>query len=82
MRDDIKRLYRVPEDGRIGGLCAGLGEYFGLDPVFFRLAWVAITVMTGVVPGIVAYLIAWILVPREPVSQVATPVERLDGTRA
>ena len=62
-------------------MCAGLGEYFRLDPVFFRLAWVAITIMTGVVPGTVAYLIAWLMVPQEPMPRVAQPVERLDPTR-
>jgi phage shock protein C len=82
MRNDIKRLYRVPADGRIAGLCAGLGDYFRLDPVFFRLAWVAVTVMTGVVPGTVAYLIAWLLVPREPLPAAAKQVERLDRTHA
>jgi len=82
MRDDIQRLYRVPEDGRIAGLCAGLGEYFRVDPVFFRLAWVAVTVMTGVVPGTLAYLIAWLLVPREPQPRASEQAEGLDGTRA
>lgn len=82
MRDDIKRLHRVPADGKIAGVCAGLGEYFRLDPVFFRLAWTAVTLMTGVVPGIVAYLIAWILVPREPISHAAEQVEHPSGSRA
>jgi phage shock protein C len=82
MRDDIKRLYRVPEDGRVAGLCAGLGEYFRVDPVFFRLAWVALTVMTGVVPGTLAYLIAWLLVPRVPLLRAGEHAEDLDGTHA
>ena len=82
MRNDIKRLYRAPADGKIAGLCAGLGDYFGLDPVFFRLAWVAVTVMTGVVPGTVAYLIAWLLVPAEPQPRAAEQAERPDPTRA
>lgn len=82
MRNDIKRLYRVPADGKIAGLCAGLGEYFRLDPVFFRLAWAAVTIMTGVVPGTLAYLIAWLLVPPAPLARAAEPVEGLDQTRA
>jgi phage shock protein C len=82
MRNDIKRLYRVPEDGKIAGLCAGLGAYFRVDPVFFRLAWVAVTVMTGVVPGTLAYLVAWLLVPREPLPRASERAEGLDGTRA
>ncbi len=82
MRDDIKRLYRYPADGKIAGLCAGLGEFFQVDPVFFRLAWVAVTIMTGVVPGTLAYLIAWYLVPQEPVPRASEQVSRSEPTRA
>ena len=82
MSSDFKRLYRSPADGKIAGLCAGLGEYFRLDPVFFRLAWVAVTIMTGVLPGTLAYLIAWFLVPQEPLPRAAEQVEPLNQTRA
>jgi len=82
MRNDIKRLCRSPEDGQIAGLCAGLGDFFRVDPVFFRLAWVAITIMTGFLPGTLAYLIAWFLVPREPLPRATEQVETLNQTRA
>ena len=66
MTGPIKRLYRLPDEARLAGVCAGLGEYVGLDPVVVRLLWVVITCVTGVIPGVLAYLIAWIIVPQEP----------------
>jgi len=50
----------------IGGVCAGLGEYFNVDPVFLRIAMVLLVIAHGV--GILAYLIALIIIPREPLS--------------
>ena len=66
MNKDIKRLCRSPEEAQLVGVCGGIGVFFGVDPVFVRLAWVAATLLTGVVPGLAAYLVAWLLVPLEP----------------
>jgi phage shock protein C len=49
---------------KISGVCAGMGEYFDLDVVLVRLVWLVVAIMTGV--GFVAYLIAWIVMPEEP----------------
>jgi len=54
MRSDVKKLYRCVDEGRVAGICAGLGEYVSIDPVVIRLGWVAVTVMTGIVPGALA----------------------------
>ncbi|RLI98279.1 MAG: PspC domain-containing protein [Candidatus Aenigmatarchaeota archaeon] len=59
-----KRLYRSGNDRIIGGVCGGLGEYFGIDPVIIRLAWVLFSLVYGA--GILLYIIAWIIVPRNP----------------
>jgi len=64
MTKEIKRLYRAPQKTSvIGGVCAGIANYFEVDPVLIRLLWVIFTVMSfgG---GILAYLIAWIIMPR------------------
>ena len=66
MNDGIKRLYRVPDDGRLAGVCAGLGKYFKIDPVAMRLLWVAATFATAVVPAVLLYLVAWAIMPEEP----------------
>ena len=66
MNDEIKRLYRVPDEGRLAGVCAGLGRYFKIDPVAMRLLWVAATFATAVVPAVLLYLVAWAIMPEEP----------------
>ena len=57
------RLMRPRAGRKIAGVCIGLAEHLDLDPTLVRLLWVVITIMTGVVPGIVAYVVAWIVMP-------------------
>jgi len=58
-----KRLYRDPEHQVIGGVCGGLGAYFNLDPVIFRLAFVLLFLVShGII--LLLYLIFWIVVPK------------------
>ncbi len=59
-----KRLYRSREDKIIAGVCGGLAEYFGIDPVLVRVLIVLITLMGG--SGLLAYLILWVVVPLSP----------------
>ena len=46
------------------GVCAGIANYFALDPTLVRLVWVLLTAMGG--SGIVAYIICALLIPEEP----------------
>lgn len=55
------RLRRSADDKMIGGVCGGLGSYFDTDPVWFRLAFVVVTLAGGA--GILIYLIAWLVIP-------------------
>jgi len=50
----------------VAGVLGGLAEYFKQDPVLFRLAGVALLIVTGVFPGLLLYIIAWIMMPRKP----------------
>lgn len=61
-----KRLYRSTKDRKIFGVCGGIAEYFDADPTIVRLAWVIVTALTGVVPGVIAYLVAAIVIPNGP----------------
>ena len=63
-----KRIYRSRDEMQVAGLCGGLGEYFEVDPVLIRLLFVVATLLTGVFPGIFAYLIGWLIVPLEPLA--------------
>ena len=58
-----KRLYKSNENKMIGGVCGGIAEYFGMDPTIVRLGWVLFCALGG--SGIVAYLIAAIIIPKK-----------------
>lgn len=59
-----KKLYRSVEDKKIAGVCGGLGDYFDIDPTIIRLIWLAMIFAVGT--GVLAYIIAWIIVPEIP----------------
>ena len=59
-----KKLIRPRVGRKIAGVCAGFAEYLELDVTLVRLVWLAVGVMTGV--GLLAYPIAWIIMPEEP----------------
>src|SRR5512138_866714 len=60
-----RRLVRRPSEGKIGGVCAGLADYFNTDVALVRAAWVVLSIWPGaVVLGLIAYLAAWLLMPR------------------
>ncbi len=50
----------------IAGVCAGLAEYFDHDPTLWRLAFALFLVLTGFMPGVLLYILAWIIVPVAP----------------
>ena len=57
-----KRLYRDPENSIIGGVCGGLGAYFNIDPVIFRLLFVVFFFAGGA--SILVYIVLWIALPQ------------------
>jgi phage shock protein C len=59
-----KKLYRSRTDSMIGGVCGGLAEYFDIDPAIVRLAAVLLVFAGGA--AIIAYIIAWIIIPQKP----------------
>ena len=65
-----KRLYRSRTDRKIAGICGGLGQYFGVDPVIFRIVWLLL--LLGLGAGLVVYLILWLIIPTEPETSQAT----------
>ncbi len=69
-----KKLYRDKERGMIGGVSAGLGHYFGIDPVWLRI-FLVILVFAGFGTGIIAYIVLWIVMP-----EAVTTAEKLEMT--
>jgi phage shock protein PspC (stress-responsive transcriptional regulator) len=60
-----RRLYRARAGRHLGGVCAGLGRYFDLNPTIYRIAFVALALAGGT--GILIYLAAWAVMPDEGV---------------
>lgn len=61
----MKRLFRSKTNRRVAGVLGGLGTYFGVDPVLLRVLCVLLALLLGVVPAVVAYIVAAIFVPEE-----------------
>ena len=61
-----KNLYRSKTNKKVYGVFGGLGEYYSIDPTLLRLVWIAVVVFTGFAPGIIAYLVAWVILPLAP----------------
>jgi phage shock protein C len=57
-----KKLYRQPKDKMIAGVCTGLGEYFGVDPVVLRIAFIASIFMASM--GFWVYIVIWSVTPK------------------
>ena len=60
-----KRLYRSQADRKIAGVCGGLGDYFGVDPVIFRVIGILL-LLPGGLPGFIPYVVLWLIVPKNP----------------
>ena len=60
----VKKFYRSRKNRVIAGICGGLAEYFCIDPIIVRLITLILVLSAG--GGLLAYIIAWIVVPDEP----------------
>jgi len=59
-----RRLTRSPGEGKIAGVCAGLANYFDVDVTLVRALWVIFSIVPGaIIGGIVAYVLAWLVMP-------------------
>ncbi len=56
-------LKRSVESRMIGGICGGIAERLGWDPTLVRIAFVAVSLLSAAFPGIIVYLILWVLMP-------------------
>ena len=57
-------LRRLPSEGKIAGVCAGVAAYLDADVTLVRLAWVALSVVPGLlIGGLLAYVVAWVFIP-------------------
>lgn len=69
-----RRLYRSSSQKVVAGVCGGLGDYFAVDPVWFRIGFVVLAIGGG--SGILIYLLMWLIVPPQPDGYVAPETGR------
>lgn len=68
----VPGLRRSLEERMIAGVCGGLARYFRIDPTLVRLGWVLFTLLGGA--GVLAYLIAWLIIPDESGRRATLPL--------
>jgi len=71
-----KALVRSRDGRMLAGVCAGVAGYFGLDVTLVRVIWAVVSVITGGA-GVLAYLVAWIIIPGE--GQKSPTAENITG---
>ena len=59
----MKKLYRSRSNRVFSGLCGGIGEMMGVDPNIIRLLMVFVSIFTAVMPALITYVVAWVLLP-------------------
>lgn len=73
-----KRVARPHWDRKVAGVCAGLARYFDLDVTVVRLLWVVLSIYPGaIILGVIAYAIAWFIIPSDPVVPLEPAAEPL-----
>lgn len=74
----MRRLTRLPGEGKVAGVCAGIADYFGVDVVLVRAVWVVLSIVPGaIVGGVVGYLAAWLMMPEGAPDPRVVPQKRL-----
>jgi len=73
----MKRLFRDRWDKKVAGVCGGLGQYLRIDPTIIRLLMVVICIFTGILPVLVIYIVAWMLIPLGPSTYIEFQCKKL-----
>ena len=71
----MKKLYLSKKDKKIAGVSGGLAEFFEVDSTLVRLILIFVTLITAVAPMIIAYVIAWLIIPRRKDGPSSEPLD-------
>lgn len=75
-----KRLYRDKFEGKLIGLCAGLGDYFDIDPTILRIVLVLVTIFSGLFIFIIPlYFLLALIIPKKPPEDYTSSLEKTFG---
>lgn len=66
----IERLSRPMQEAKMAGVCAGFARYLNVDVTLIRILWIVLTVWPLPLFGLVSYIVAWIIMPKDPVTAV------------
>lgn len=61
----MKKLFRSQRNRMVAGVLGGFGEYFNVDPTILRLAFAFVGIVTGILPAVILYVLAAIIIPEE-----------------
>lgn len=73
----MKKLYRDFSEKKIAGVCGGIGKYLEVDPTIIRIVFLVLAVLYGF--GVLAYIIMWAVIPKEPVEVPEIKEETKEG---
>jgi phage shock protein C len=77
MRAD--RLSRPVTETKLAGVCAGFARYFGVDVTLVRILWLVLCVWPVPLFGVIAYIVAWIVMPKDPLALPAPTMQQANG---
>jgi phage shock protein C len=61
-----RKLYRSTRDKWIAGVCGGIAERYDHDPTLIRILWIGITIVTGILGGVLVYILLWAFIKKYP----------------
>ena len=64
----MKKLMRSRKNKMIAGVCGGIAEYFNMDPTLVRIIYVLVSIFSIAFPGILVYIILWLIIPESEIS--------------
>ena len=74
-----ERLTRPVAEAKIAGVCAGFARYFNLDVTVVRILWAVLTVWPLPLFGVIFYIVAWIVMPKDPIALPANEMRTANG---
>lgn len=75
-----EHLTRPMNEAKIAGVCAGFARHFGVDVTLMRILWAVLTVWPLPLLGIIAYIVAWIVMPKDTTTVPAEQMRPVNGT--
>jgi phage shock protein C len=74
-----ERLSRPMSEAKIAGVCAAFARHFALDVTLVRVLWIVLSVWPVPMFGVIAYIVAWIVMPKDPVMVSAHQIQAANG---